>query len=123
MVLEPLFPLRALALAVSHVPLGGGREALLATLVVTRLAVAAYGPTALPPALRVERAAAARHWLGALSLAPGLRQALGELVEASVRGEPQALASALANVTEVTAPHLDKKARSELERLARRFTA
>jgi hypothetical protein len=33
------------------------------------------------------------------------------------------LAAAVANVTEITAPHLDRKARSEMDRLARRISA
>jgi len=116
---EPTFPLRALAIATSKAPLGGVREALLATLVGARLAAGARGPAALPPPLRAERALAARHWLGALTLAAPVRTAILQLLDASVLGQPAALASALANVTAVTAPHLDAKARSELDRLSR----
>ncbi|HEY3287096.1 MAG TPA: hypothetical protein VGJ96_08250 [Gemmatimonadaceae bacterium] len=93
----------------------------MATLVGTRLAVAAGGADPLPEPLRAERAAAARHWMGALPLPPSLRAALGQLLDASVRAEGEALAAALDKVTEVTAPHLDRKARSELDHLARRF--
>ncbi len=93
----------------------------MATLVATRLAAAAQGPAELTESLRAERAAAARHWMGALSLPSALRTALGQLLEASVRGDRLALASALTSVTEVTAPHLDRKARSEMDRLARRL--
>ncbi|MEK6612647.1 MAG: hypothetical protein AABZ29_07675 [Gemmatimonadota bacterium] len=115
---EPVFPLRALAAAAARAPLGGAREALTATLVAARLAAVAHGPGALPAALRVARAAAARHWMGALTLPVPIRGALVQLVEASARGEPAALSVAFAKVTEVTAPHLDRKARLELERLA-----
>ncbi len=115
----PAFPLRALAIATSRAPLGGAREALMATLVAARIAAASHGPDALPAPLRVERAGAARHWMGALSLAAALRAALGQLLDASVHDDARALAAALANVTEVTAPHLDRKARSELDRLTR----
>jgi hypothetical protein len=116
---EPVFPLRALAIATSRAPLGGVREVLMATLVAARLSAAAHGPAALPPALRAERATAARHWLGALTLPAGVRAALTQVLEASVPADPAVLAAALRNVTEVTAAHLDRKARSELDRLAR----
>ncbi len=120
---EPVFPFRALALATSKAPLGGVREALMATLVAVRLAAASQGPGVLPAVLRAERASAARHWMGALTLPATVRTALGQLLDASVRDQPAALATALANVTEVTAPHLDRKARSELDRLARAIGA
>ncbi len=96
---EPIFPLRALAVATSRAPLGGVRESLMATLV------------------------AARHWMGALTLGATLRAALGQLLDATVRDDAPAVAAALANVTEVTAPHLDRKARSELDRLTRSIGA
>ena len=111
------FPLRALAIAAARAPLGGAREALTATLLAARLAAVAHGPHALPVALRGVRAAAARHWMGALTLPAPVRSALIQLVEASAHDEPAALSAALAKVTEVTAPHLDKKAHSELDRL------
>lgn len=126
-VAEPLFPFRALAAAAARAPLGGARESLTATLVAARLAVVACGPHALPAALRTARAAAARHWMGALTLPASVRGALVQLVEASAREEPAALSAALsaalAKVTEVTAPHLDRKARLELDRLAREVAA
>lgn len=118
-VAEPVFPLRALALAASKAPLGGVREALMATLVAARLSVTAHGPAALPIGQRVERATAARHWMGALTLPTAVRNALGQLVDATARDDAAALAAALASVTEVTAPQLDRKARSELDRLTR----
>ena len=116
---EPHFPFRALAVAAARAPLGGAREALTATLLAARLAAVASGPGALPEGLRGERAAAARHWMGALSLPAPVRAALIQLVDASARGDAAALSAALGRVTEVTAPHLDRKAHSELDRLAR----
>lgn len=120
---EPAFPLRALAVAVSRAPMGGVRESLMAALVGARLAAAAVGRDALPDALRSERAVAARHWLGALTLPPAARGAFALLVEASVAGEPAALSAALTKVIEVTAPNLDRKARWELDQLARTIAA
>lgn len=118
-VAEPSFPLRALAIAVSRAPLGGVRETLLATLICTRLAAAAHGHAALPTPLRVERAAAARHWMGALTLPAPVRGALGQLLDATAKEDAAALGVSLSKVIDVTAPHLDRKARSELDRLVR----
>lgn len=120
---EPSFALRALAVAVSRAPLGGVREALMATLVAARLAATATGPRALAVPLRAERAAAAKHWLGALTLPTGVRSAVAQLIEASVAGESASLSAALAKVTEVTAANLDRKARLELDALARAVAA
>jgi hypothetical protein len=116
---EPVFPLRALALSAARAPLGGAREALTAALVAARLAASAHGPAAIPPPLRTERATAARHWIGALTLTAPVRSAVTQLLDASATGDPAILAAALAKVTDVTAPHLDRKARSELDHLAR----
>jgi hypothetical protein len=120
---EPAFPFRALTQAAAKAPLGGAREALMATLVAARLVHGALGPDALPAPLRLERSVAARHWLGALSLAAPLRAALLQLVDATSAPDHAALTLALAKVTEVTAPHLDRRARSELDRLARMLPA
>ncbi len=116
---EPVFPLRALALATSRAPLGGAREALMAALVAARLAAGAHGPAAVPAPLRAERATAARHWIGALTLTAQVRSAVTQLLDASAAGDPAVLGAALAKVTDITAPHLDRKARSELDHLAR----
>lgn len=118
-VAEPHFAFRALAQAAARAPLGGAREGLLATLVAARLARSIVGPEPLPAAQRAARAAAARQWLGALSLAAGLRATLIQLVDATAGSEPAALRAALGKVTEVTAPHLDRKARLELDLLLR----
>jgi hypothetical protein len=119
----PEFPLRGLSVAVSRAPLGGAREALLATLVGVHVAVTACGAPTLGAELRRDRVAAARHWMGALPLPTALRGALFELLDAAAHGDASALAQALFKVTEVTAPHLDRKARSEMDRLARRLAA
>jgi hypothetical protein len=120
-VAEPHFAFRALAQAAARAPLGGAREGLLATLVAARLARASAGPEALSLAQRAERAAAARQWLGALSLPSTLRLALLQLLEATADSDPVVLRAALGKVTDVTAPHLDRKARSEIDLLSRQL--
>jgi hypothetical protein len=91
----------------------------MATLVAARMAVTSTGPSAVPAALRGDRATAARHWLGALTLGAPVRAAVAQLLESTVGGDPTILAAALAKVTDVTAPYLDRKARSELDQLMR----
>jgi hypothetical protein len=97
--------------------MGGVRETALATLLVARLAAGAGGAMPLPPALRRARAETARHWLGAIALPNPVRIALGRLVDATAFEEASGVAMALSKVTDVTAPHLDRASRSELERL------
>jgi hypothetical protein len=43
--------------------------------------------------------------------------AVARLIETSARNDPAALVAALIKVTDVTAPYLDRAARSELEQL------
>ena len=118
-VAELRFGFRALAQVAARAPLGGAREGLLAALVAARLARAATGRGALPAVLRAERAAAAKQWMGALALSAGLRTALLQLIDTTAGSEPAVVSAALAKVTEVTAPHLDRKARLELDFLTR----
>lgn len=117
----PQFAFRALAQAAAKAPLGGAREALGAVLVAARLAQGHTPGRALPLPLLTERAAAARHWLGALALPAGLRSALLQLVDASGQGNDAGVRLGIQNVTEVTAPLLDRKARLELDALARQL--
>jgi hypothetical protein len=117
----PEFPFRALAALAGRAPLGGPRETALATLAAVRLAVAAAPPLPLAAPLRAMRAEAARLWLSSLALPGPVRAAILRLVDASVADDRRALFAAVAKVTDVTAPHLDRGARSELDRLGARF--
>jgi hypothetical protein len=71
----------------------------------------------LDPAVREERAGAAKHWLASVSLPAQVKPALLRLIEASNVNRATA-ATALRGVMTVTASHLDKAARSELDQLA-----
>ncbi|HLA90221.1 MAG TPA: hypothetical protein VJL28_07325 [Gemmatimonadaceae bacterium] len=118
----PVFPFRALAALAGRAPLGGPRETALATLVAARLAAGATPPALLAPPARAARAEAARLWLTSIALPAAVRGALLRLADASGTDDLRAIAVALARVTEVTAPHLDRGARSELDRLGARLT-
>lgn len=117
----PAFPFRALAGLAGRAPLGGARETALATLIAARLASGTVPPFVLPRPLRVARAEAARLWMSSVALPAPVRHAIAGLLDASAADHPAALSAALANVTDITAPQLDRAARAELDRLAARL--
>lgn len=94
---------------------------MLATLVAARLADAAAPPLSLPAAIRAVRAETARLWFSSVALPVVARPALLKLVDASAGADLRAIGVAVARVTEVTAPHLDRASRLELERLGARL--
>ena len=115
------FPCPALLECAARASLGGAREALLGAVMAARLASAMRAPCALSAPTRAARAEGARLWIGALTLPAKQRAALLRAFAASGGDDPRGAADALAQVTEVTAPHLDRAARSELVRLADRL--
>lgn len=112
-----LFACPALLSLAARAGLGGARETLLGAVMAARLAAALRGPFALDDAARQARAEGARQWLGAITLPPKARTALLRSFAATAQGDPVGAADALEAVTEVTSPHLDRVARSELVRL------
>ena len=113
----PAFRFKALALAAGRAPLGGPREAALAALIGARLTAGMIGPGVLAADVRAARAEAARGWLGTIAVPAVTKVAVARLIESTVRNDPAALVAAVAKVTDVTAPYLDRAARSELEQL------
>ena len=113
----PAFQFKALALAAGRAPLGGPRETALAALIGARLAAGTIGPGALAADVRAARAEAARGWLGTIAVPSVTKVAVARLIETTARNDLASLAAAVAKVTDVTAPYLDRTARSELERL------
>ena len=101
---RPRFP--ALAARAARAPLGGGRETVLAVLVVARLAAGLLAKTPLSQPLREARAAAAHGWLTALTLPTLVRAPLLRAIDASA-GDPAVLREALAGVIQVTSAQLD----------------
>jgi hypothetical protein len=121
----PAFPFPALAAGAGQAPLGGVREVLLACFVAARLSHDALdrGAGAIPPSLRRARAQGARTWLGSLAVPAGVRGPVGKLIDATAGEDLTALRGCLAAVITVTAPHLDRASRSELERFAQTIAA
>ena len=69
------------------------------------------------PDIRAARADGARAWIGTVAAPAVAKAAIGRLIETSAWGDAASMAAALAKVTEVTAPYLDKGSRSELDQL------
>ena len=112
------FACPALLSAAGRAGMGGARETLMGAVMVVRLASGLRRPFPLEAPVREVRAEAARAWLVALTLPAKARTAFLRAFAASASGDLESAAEAVDAVTEVTAPHLDKVARSELVRLA-----
>lgn len=115
------FPCPALLQAAAAAPLGGAREALVATIVAIRLAAAMLGAGAVSPAHRSLRADAARAWGSALPLSPRLRTAVERAFAASTGADPAVAAGALEALFEILAPPLPQPARRECLGLVQRL--
>jgi hypothetical protein len=117
----PVFAFRALAALAGRAPLGGPRETAIATLIAARLVAGVLEPFPLLQPLRKARADAAKLWLSSVALPTPIRTSVLRLIDATTGEDRRIVAQALGKVTDVTAPHLDRGARSELERLAARL--
>jgi hypothetical protein len=111
------FACPALLAQAGRAAIGGAREALMGAVMAVRLVESIRPPRPLDPAVRAARAEGARQWLIALTLPARTRTALQRAFATSASGDAAGAADALEAVTEVTAAHLDKAARSELVRL------
>ncbi len=117
--LEPLgFPFPALAARAGRLPLGGGREAALAALMVAHLADSMRSDLAQPE--RAARISQAKIWLASLALPGTTRAPLTRCVDATA-GTASQVATALRSVVAATSSYLDGAAVQELEQLARQL--
>ena len=114
------FPFPALAALAGRLPLGGGREVALASLLAARLALSVSTGESLPPADRASRAAAAKVWLASLALPATTRVPFARCVE-STTGTPLQVAGALRSLVAAAGAHLDGPSVQELEKLARQL--
>lgn len=112
------FACPALLGAAGRAAMGGARETLMGAVMVVRLASGMRLPFPLAVAVRENRAEAARAWLVALTVPAKARTAFLRAFATSAASDLLGAADAVDAVTEVTAPHLDRVARSELVRLA-----
>lgn len=118
---SPTFRFAAVAALAGRLPLGAGREPILAVLLAARIADAAANPATLSPSVRKARAAAAQQWLSATCPDGKVRAACAALADASVAADRDVAAAALVKVMEVTDGFLDTAARSELRGLLAAF--
>ncbi len=114
------FPFPALAALAGRLPLGGGREVALASLLIARLAQGLRSPDPMTAPDRVARAASAKVWLASLALPAATRGPFARCVEATANS-PLQVAGALRGLIAATTPHLDGAALQELERLTRQL--
>ncbi len=91
----------------------------MATLLAARLVVGTLPPSPLPQNVRITRANGARAWFAALAVPPSFRQSLARLVDATTSVDRDGLEAALRAVIDVSAPHLDAPALSELREIIR----
>ena len=108
----------ALLRAAAEAPIGGGREALMAAVMATRVLAA---PGALTAEARALRAEAVRAWLPALTLTPRVRTAVLRAVAASDGGDGSVAAEAVEGLSEALADLLPRPAATELRALADRL--
>jgi hypothetical protein len=119
----PSFPFRHLAALAGRAPIGGAREVALACFMAARLA-AERRPSSpeLSDEARQARGAAARSWLGTLTLPAAVRTPLAKCIESSARGSVTALARDVAAVRSACVSFLDASSRAELDALAEELT-
>ena len=118
----PAFRFRALAALAGRAPLGGSREVALATYFVARLVDDCLPHREMAAAVRAERSAAARGWLGSVALPAVVRAPLTKLADGTA-GDLVDLAAPLANVIKAVDGYLDAPARLELDRLSHALEA
>ncbi|HKS06660.1 MAG TPA: hypothetical protein VJR92_10140 [Gemmatimonadaceae bacterium] len=118
---SPAFRFPAIAALAGRLPLGAGREPILAVLLAARIAGVVTDPGTLSPSVRKARAAAAQQWLSATCPDGKVRAACVALADASVAADRDVAAAALVKVMEVTDGFLDSASRSELRGLLDMF--
>ena len=91
----------------------------MATLLAARLVVGALPPAPLPQQVRIGRANGARAWFAALAVPPTFRQSLTRLMDATTSVDRDGLEAALRTLIDVSAPHLDAPALTELREIIR----
>lgn len=115
----PTFPFRHLAALAGRAPIGGAREVALGCFVAARLA-ADRGRADTEPTLdgREARAAAARSWLGTLTLPATVRTPLARCIETTAAEGTLQLSRTVTALRDACADYLDAGSRAELDALA-----
>ena len=111
------FPFPGLASQVGREPLGGPREAVLASLVVARLCISLLPPYDIAFDDAAARSTQAKNWLSGLTLGVGLKNILTGIIESAGTIDHTAIAEGLERLLGSQSAGLDISAREELEKL------
>ncbi len=115
----PQFPFRHLAALAGRAPIGGAREVALGCFMAARLAAeCCRADPRVDGEGSIARAAAAKSWLGTLTLPPAVRAPIAQVIESSARERGAAMARAVSAMREACATFLDASSRAELDALA-----
>ena len=113
-----VFPFRHLAVLAGRAPIGGAREVALACFVAARLAAELAGTGEPDDETRIARSAAAKGWLGTLTLPAAVRAPLIRCIESTGKGSAAAVGREVATLASASASYLDPASRAELRSLA-----
>lgn len=119
---EPLqFRFPSLVALAGRLPLGGGREVVLAALLTARIAESLMIEDGVQDADRATRAAAAKVWLASLAMPAALRPVFLRCIDASseVGGARLKTAAALRGLAAAVGNQLDPSSMQEIEQLSR----
>jgi hypothetical protein len=112
------FPFPGLAAQVGRAPLGGPREAVLASLVVARLCISLLPPYDISFEDAAARSAQAKNWLCGLTLGVGLKNILTGIIDAAGSINHAAIADELDKLLASPSAGFDSGSREEVEKLA-----
>jgi hypothetical protein len=115
----PSFPFRHLAALAGRAPIGGAREVALGCFMAARLAAESGKADPAPDTGSSDaRAAAAKSWLGTLTLPSTVRAPIVKVIEGSARPDIGAMARDVSTMRDACASFLDASSRAELDALA-----
>jgi hypothetical protein len=114
----PHFRFRALASFAGRASIGGDREIAMACLVAGRLAATLLPPFHVSSSDTRTRSAAAKQWMGSLSLPAPVRAPLTQVTDAVSAGNPTTVAAAMEKLIAAVSGKIDEASLTELRSLA-----
>ncbi len=114
----PHFRFRALAAFAGRASIGGDREIAMACLVAGRLAATMLPPFQISSSDAKTRSAAAKQWMGSLSLPAPVRAPLSQVADAVSAGNPTSVAGAIEKLVVAVTGKIDDASIAELRSLA-----
>jgi hypothetical protein len=114
----PHFRFRALAAFAGRASIGGDREIAMACLVAGRLVATMLAPFRFSSSDTRTRSAAAKQWMGSLSLPAPVRAPLTQVADAVSAGNPASVATAIEKLVAVVSGKIDDASVGEMRTLA-----